>query len=109
MVELTEEKLGALRTEHGRVKAVTYVDPEDGASWTVVLRAPKGGEYDRFQAMASDERKKSQAQKLYFKDLCVWPEPADLTALLAQWPGIPVACSDPIMQLSGMVLSARAK
>lgn len=103
----TDEQLAALEATHGRIGVVTH---HDGKSWVVVLRKPKRGEYKQFRAQSSDTAQRPMAQERLFVATCVYPgTPAEIDALLEDWPGIPEACGTMLMSLAGMAGTEQGK
>ena len=103
----TAEQIEALEAQHGRIGIMAHSDDK---SWVVVLRKPNGGEYKRFRAQSVDTAQRAMAQERLFTSTCVYPTtPADVQALLDEWPGIPEACGSLLMSLAGMAGNERGK
>lgn len=96
---ISQEKLAELEAKHGRVGVVSHAD---GKSWVVVLRKPRRAEYKMFKAHLTEPRRAADAQENLVKQTCVFPDAPTLEALLDEWPGIPDACGNTIIALSGM-------
>ncbi len=76
-----------------------------------VFRCPKGSEYDRFLGGLLDDRKeqKVKAGNILARTCVVEPDKETFGAWLAQYPGIPSACTKPLNKLMGGELQARGK
>ncbi len=103
----SDEQIAALEATHGRIGVMAHSDDK---SWVVVLRKPNGGEYKRFRAQSVDTAQRAMAQERLFTSTCVYPStPAEVQALLDEWPGIPEACGSLLMSLAGMAGNERGK
>lgn len=97
---LTDEQIKDLETKYSRIGIVQ--SPDQGKSWTVVLRKPTRPEYRRFRAESNDPRRAPDAQETLVTSTCVFPDRGGLQALLDEWPGIPEACAKVLIELAGM-------
>ncbi len=108
----TKETLDALDAKHRRTALVfSRQEGADGPLWAVVLRKPSRPEYKQWRAQSHDDAAKADSQEVLVRKLIVWPEldPAGLEALLDDWPGIPEACGNALLDLTGAAGKADAK
>jgi hypothetical protein len=91
--------LADLEAAHGRIGVVTA---KNGA-WEVVLRKPSRAEYKMFRSLSHNAQKLPEAQEQLFGQTCVYPaDRAAREVLLDEWPGIPEACGQMLIDLAGM-------
>lgn len=109
----TEEELSALDEKYRRT-ALVY-SRQTGADskplWAVVLRKPQRAEYKMWRSQANDPGSKADSQEVLVRKLIVWPslDATGIDALLDDWPGIPEACGDALLDLTGAAGKADAK
>jgi hypothetical protein len=93
-MSLSEETIEKLKEEHGEV----WVIEVDGGQ-PIAFRCPTRQEFRKFKAMASDEKKKPDADDLLAREVVVYPSKADFDALLNRRPGVS-------MRVAGAVIEA---
>ncbi len=74
---------------------------------SVAVRKPTRGEWKRFKAMASDEKKRSGAGEALFRDCCIFPD--DVEALLERLPAIGEMGAAQALKLAGADDEAEVK
>jgi len=107
MPQPTPEELAEFDAKYKRTAVVRATSGNGSPAWCVVLRKPSRPEYKMLRAQSHDESAKADAQEVLFRKICVWP--ADVEALLDDWPGIPEACGAAILDLTGAAGKADAK
>ncbi len=102
---LTAEQLKELETNHKRVKRVVG---KNGA-WECVFRKPDRAEYKRFKSMANNPALLPDAQEALARATVVYPSREAFDALLEDYPGIPEAAADALLELAGVSVDESAK
>jgi len=112
MPQPTEEEIAALDAQYKRTAVVKAVRSNgEGPIWCVVLRKPSRPEYKLWRSQTHDEGLKADSQELLVRKLIVWPklDAAGIEALLDDWPGIPEACGQALLDLTGAAGKADVK
>ncbi len=101
MPQPTREEIAEFESKHRRIAVLrsTQTCSDGTPEWCVVLRRPSRPEYKRLRSASHDEGQKADAQEMTFRQICVWP--SDVEALLEDWPGIPEACGQAMLDLVG--------
>lgn len=107
MADPTAEEIAALDSKHRRTATVR----DKHGRWCIVLRAPTRPEYKMLRSMTHNPAQAPDAQEMCVRKLIVWPalDAAGVDALLDDWPGIPEACGQAILDLTGASGGADAK
>lgn len=92
---ITDAEVQALEATHKRIAVVR----SKHGDWEVVFRRPNRSEYKRFRAAAANN---PDAQEMLCRAIIVYPSKEAFDALLEDWPGIPEASAQAIMDLAGM-------
>jgi hypothetical protein len=97
------EKLEQLAKEH---EFIGVVHTQAGVA---IFRRPKPAEYRRHFAMIFDEKDRALSLEVLARATVVHPSKQEFDKWLSEWPGIPSACSETLMELSGSAKAARGK
>jgi hypothetical protein len=93
---LPQAQLDTLAKEHGDVVAVqTKAGP-------AVFRVFKRQEYQRFNSMLTDDKKKHMALEYIVQACVVYPAHAEFDAMVARRPGIVASCANAVLEHGGV-------
>lgn len=92
------QKLAELKDKHGEVYKLKH------AGVTVICRLPTEDEYDRWKDELEKERGKKPvtATERIFRQTCLYPEKADLSAILEKKRGLALTFGNAILELAGI-------
>lgn len=100
---LNPETIANLKEKHSDIYLLEAGEHE------VVVRPPTRGEYRRFRAMATDDRKKPEAVETLLRDCVLYPESAEIERLLEKKPALADIFGGKVLELAGATEEARGK
>lgn len=96
-MSLTQEKIDALKTEHGDLKRVRTKRSGD-----IVVRGPNLGEWRRWRAESADVKKRAQAVETLVRACVVYPDPPAFSALVEKAPATIEQLAESVLELGGL-------
>ncbi len=99
---ITDAQFAALKTEHGDGRVCVI---ETDAVGDIAFRSPKRMELKRFQEQVGPDAKGAQraaAIENLVMATVVSPDRAEFEALLQDYPGLPMTCINPLLELAAV-------
>lgn len=93
---LPAAKMAELEKVHGEVVAVKT------AAGPAAFRVFKRQEYQRFNSMLVDDKKKHMALEYIALACCVYPSPEQFQAMVDRKPGIIASCANAVLEHGGV-------
>lgn len=100
---ISEAEAQQLRAKHGEF---TVVKTKQGV---VALRCPSRAEYQRYNALIFDEKKRPQAFEALVTTCIVKPDSKTYLSWLEKSPGITETCLNAVLELAGVEKDAQTK
>jgi len=101
---LEETQLESLKERHGEIFLVEILEGE-----TLAFRRPSRAEYKRFKAQALDDHKRIEADEQLVRSVVVYPEGAELEALLDRKPALATSLAGEVLEVAGAVQGLQVK
>jgi hypothetical protein len=98
-----KEQIAAMAGEHGEIAVV------DTKSGIAIFRKPKPAEYERHLSLLFEEKTRPKAASYLARACVVYPSKEVFDGWLAEYPGIPLACTGSLTELAGAAKRERGK
>lgn len=95
---LDDKEIAALKEKHG----VEELHRFTAGGFTVHVKAPGRGEWNKFKSSINDEKKKVAAGEVLFRTCCVHPGAEEVDAMLSKRPGLAERFASELVELAGM-------
>ena len=108
-MQASDEQKAALKAEHAKVYPIELEVMAAEKTVEFLVRAPSKPEFTLFMKASADEETRVSALKKLSRPCILWPEKAELDALIAEAPGVLESLAAPLLKLAGLASAEAGK